>query len=154
MTGNNRKLILNFDRKAAMQKIKEKLKQLNITLPKKDKPEKLSCFVKRKILNKYLEKTYPLCFTNPISPLSHGIHKEIRAAGDLKQDGEILNGRKLQMFLYLYTNAKKYKKRIRAGAERKSLDGSVSGYVTEEEAKHAKKSIAEFDAKNTKRSKK
>lgn len=168
MSDLKKTLVLNFDRDIVKQRIQERLKELKIALPsdKSKKPEKnkkekplgekakqnpvpppIRVPIKMKHLTEYLQKTYPLCFTTPASPLSLDIYKELKAKNDLKQDGKLLSSRQRFMFLHIYTGRKSYREAIIAGAERKSLDGSVSGYVTEEEALHAKQALSEMQKK-------
>ncbi len=175
MSDLKKKLVLNFNRDIAKQRIQERLKELKITLPshkdkKLDKDKKFNGnkkgkptpkhgkkntvprgagLLKMKDLTKYVQKTYPLCFTVPMSPLSLNIFKELKAKNDLMQDGKLLSSRQIFLFLYLYTGQKSYRESIVLGAERKSLDGSVSGQVNEKEAMHAKQVLAEYTSAST-----
>ena len=89
-----------------------------------------------KKMNSYFQETFPLCFTNPISPLALGIHLQLRAHKQQFPDS-LCTSNNVFKYLYVYTRNIQYKKALIAGADRLNIDGSIAGVVTEEEAQRA-----------------
>jgi sRNA-binding protein len=89
-----------------------------------------------KNMNLYFQETFPLCFTNPISPLALGIHLQLRAHKQQFPDS-LCTSNNVFKYLYVYTRNMQYKKALVAGANRLNIDGSIAGVVTEEEAQRA-----------------
>ena len=86
-----------------------------------------------KVLRADMQKTFPLCFTIPSSPLAIGIHLQLRAYKEQIPDNIFTNSN-IAKFLYNYTKSIEYKKQSVYKAQRLNLDGSIARSVTEEEA--------------------
>ena len=81
----------------------------------------------KKTLN-YLRATYPKCFTNPISPLAIGIHKQLQE--QMNVEGTLFTTKKsIHVFLHFYIDTLSYKSACIEGAERRNLDGSVHSII-------------------------
>lgn len=91
----------------------------------------------KKTLN-YLRATYPKCFTNPISPLAIGIHKQLQEQMNI-EGTPFTTKRSIHIFLHFYINTLSYKSACIAGAERKNLDGSVHSIITIENIQNIEK---------------
>ena len=95
----------------------------------KKKPKK-SLSSKKEYFNilKHMKKSYPRAFTNPPSPLSIGIHMEIRKAESGNMSNNLIN-----KFLFAYTRSKDYKKSVVLGANRVNLAGNVVSSISEKD---------------------
>ena len=92
----------------------------------------------------YFQETFPLCFTNPISPLALGIHLQLRAHKQQFPDS-LCTSNNVFKYLYVYTRNMQYKKALIAGANRLNIDGSIAGVVTEEEAQRAIDDLIQYE---------
>jgi len=99
----------------------------NEVVEDKKKPKK-SLSSKKEYFNilKHMQKSYPRAFTNPPSPLSIGIHLEIRKAESGNMSNNLIN-----KFLFAYTRSKDYKNSIVLGANRVNLEGNVISSISE-----------------------
>lgn len=80
---------------------------------------------------KYLQDTYPKCFTSgntPILPLAIGIHQQLFASANLP-----FARVKIRKFLKRYTRSKRYRNNLIIGSPRVDLQGCHCGVVTEKE---------------------
>lgn len=92
----------------------------------------------------YFQETFPLCFTNPMSPLALGIHLQLRAHKQQFPDS-LCTSNNVFKYLYVYTRNMQYKKALIAGANRFNIDGSIAGIVTEAEAQRAIDDIIKYE---------
>ena len=97
-----------------------------------------------KKLDKYFRETFPLCFTEPISPLAVGIHHQLRRY-KIEHPDSLCSNSYIYKFLYVYTRNIKYKRSLIAGVDRFNIDGSVGGVVTPEEAEKANEDLARLE---------
>jgi len=122
---------VNEKQKDATNKNPEKVKSNN-----KIKQKQEGGFFKKTV--NYLRATYPKCFTNPISPLAIGIHKQLQEQMNI-EGTPFTTKRSIHIFLHFYTNLFSYKSACIAGAERRNLDGSMHSIITAEDIQNLKK---------------
>ena len=92
-----------------------------------------------------LAEAYPACFDwERPRPLKLGIHKDLLAAGF---GGAGVKPAEIKRALGRYCNRARYRKTLRAGADRVDLDGQPAGAVTAEEAEAARADFAAWKAK-------
>ena len=92
-----------------------------------------------------LAEAYPACFDwERPRPLKLGIHKDLLAAGF---GGAGVKPAEIKRALGRYCNRPRYRKTLRAGANRVDLDGQPAGAVTAEEAEAARADFAAWKAR-------
>ena len=92
-----------------------------------------------------LAEAYPACFDwERPRPLKLGIHKDLLAAGF---GGAGVKPAEIKRALGRYCNRARYRKTLRAGADRVDLDGQPAGAVTAEEAEAARADFAAWKAR-------
>ncbi len=92
-----------------------------------------------------LAEVYPACFDwERPRPLKLGIHKDLLAAGF---GGAGVKPAEIRRALGRYCNRPRYRKTLRAGANRVDLDGQPAGAVTAEEAEAARADFAAWKAR-------
>ncbi len=92
-----------------------------------------------------LAEAYPACFDwERPRPLKLGIHKDLLAAGF---GGAGVKPAEIKRALGRYCNRARYRKTLRAGADRVDLDGRPAGAVTAEEAEAARADFAAWKAR-------
>ncbi len=92
-----------------------------------------------------LAEVYPACFDwERPRPLKLGIHKDLLAAGF---GGAGVKPAEIKRALGRYCHRPRYRKTLRAGANRVDLDGRPAGAVTAEEAEAARADFAAWKAR-------
>ena len=91
----------------------------------------------KKTLN-YLRSTYPKCFTNPISPLAIGIHKQLQEQMNI-EGMPFTTKKSIHIFLHFYIDTLSYKSACIEGAERRNLDGSVHSIIMAKDIQNLEK---------------
>jgi hypothetical protein len=144
MTKEKPVLSLNYSKKA-LEMIKKARSTMILPAKVNEKqkdaaknPEKVKSNIKvkkkqeggffKKTIN-YLRSTYPKCFTNPISPLAIGIHKQLQEQMNI-EGTPFTTKKSIHIFLHFYIDTLSYKSVCIEGAERRNLDGSVHSIIT------------------------